>query len=101
PLASFVVAVACVVLPTVRLEDASDTAVVATGTGVAVVTVTAELPVTPSLVAVMVDVPAATAVHRPGALTGATMVLEIEQLIVRPVSRLFVASFVVAFACVV
>jgi hypothetical protein len=75
PAASFVVAVACVVLPTPIVEDASDTATDATGGA----TVTVADPLCPSLVAMMFAVPELTpvtvAVLVPVLFTVATAVL--------------------------
>ena len=66
----------------------------ATGTNV---TVTAEVPVLPSLVAVMVTGPPTTfAVTRPVASTVATVALLVVQVTVRPVSGVPAASFGVA-----
>ena len=77
----------------------SDTLTDATGT---FVTVIPAEPVCPSLVAMMLAVPAATAVTRPVfASTVATAVFELLQLIWRPVNTLLFASRVVAVACVV
>src|SRR2546426_983185 len=61
-----------------------------------VVTVTADVPLCPSLVAVMVAEPTVTPVTRPLELTVATEVLLLAQLPVRPVSGLPFASFGVA-----
>src|ERR1700675_2409494 len=82
PLASFGVAVACVVLPTPIVEDASDTVTDATGVEN---TVTAADPAWPSIVAVMLADSALTAVTTPLALpTVATWVLSDDQDTVRP-----------------
>src|SRR5436190_2243475 len=62
PLASFSVAVSAPVCPTMIELVAGETATVATGAGV---TVTAEVPDFPSLVAVIVAVPGATPVTTP------------------------------------
>src|SRR6266487_3748023 len=56
-------------------------------------TVTAAVPLIPSLVAVIVAEPAATAVTRPLAFTVATAALLDVQVTVRPVSELPAASF--------
>jgi hypothetical protein len=69
PFASFTVAVACVACPASTDADASDTETNATGIGV---TVIADVPVCPSLVAVIVALPAATAVTNPSTDTVAT-----------------------------
>jgi hypothetical protein len=69
PFASFTVATNGVVCPTVTLGVAGDTTTLPTGAGA---TVTVVLPLTFSLVAVMVAVPVATAVTRPAEVTVAT-----------------------------
>src|SRR2546426_1131944 len=61
-----------------------------------VVTVTADVPLCPSLVAVMVAEPTVTPVTRPLELTVATEVLLLDQLTVRPDSRFRYAFAVVA-----
>src|SRR6266513_2125634 len=81
PLASFGVAVSCRVCPTARLAGDGLTVTVATGT---VVTVIPALPLCPSLVAVIIAEPATFAVTRPLVLTVATVVLSLNQVIVRP-----------------
>jgi hypothetical protein len=100
PLASFVVAVSCTVCPTFTLAVGGETLTVATGT-TAAATVTADVPLFPSLVAVIVAEPAATPETRPVDDTVAIDVLELDQVIVRPVSVLLFASFVVAVSCTV
>src|SRR5439155_423585 len=70
----------------------------ATGTGV---TVTVAVPLCPSLVAVIVAVPAVTPVTSPPALTVATAVLLLPQLTGRPDNGLPLASFGVAVSCTV
>src|SRR3989442_543257 len=70
----------------------------ATGTGV---TVMADAPLFPSLVAVIVAVPAVFPVTSPLALTVATAALLLAQLTVRPDSRLPLASLGVAVSCTV
>src|SRR5438093_11685982 len=60
------------------------------------VTVTVEVPLCPSLVAVIVAEPATTPVTSPLGLTVATAVLLLDHVIVRPVSALPLASFGVA-----
>src|SRR5206468_1171691 len=62
PAASFVTAASCWVPPTLTLADAGLTVTEATGTSV---TVIAAVPLLPSLVAVIVADPVATAVTRP------------------------------------
>jgi hypothetical protein len=98
PLPSFGVAVSCWVAPrttgVVGAESASD----ATGIGT---TVTDADPGTPSLVAMMLVVPTATAVTTPLLDTVATPVLPDDQVTTRPLSGLLFASSVVAVACVV
>jgi hypothetical protein len=101
PLASLVVAVACVVLPTPIVEDASDTDTDATAEAT---TVTGAEPTLPSLVAVMLAVPAPTAVTTalfPLPLTVATAVLSDDHVTTRPVTLTPFASLVVAVAWVV
>jgi len=61
----------------------------------------AAVPLLPSLVAVIVAVPAATPVTRPLVLTVATAVLLLAQVIVRPDRELPFASFGVAVSCTV
>jgi hypothetical protein len=82
--ASHVVAVACVVPPGTRLDVPSATETDATGT-VTVVTVIVAVPTTPSLVALMVELPAPTPVMRPlVGFTLATAALELDQVTTRP-----------------
>jgi hypothetical protein len=69
---------------------------VATGTGVTVTTV---VPLTPSTVALIVDVPAAAAVTKPTLDTVATVVFEEDQVVVRPERTFADASFAVAESC--
>ncbi len=80
-LASRVVAESCTVAPTSRLDDAGETDTVATGTGAGALTVIAEVAVFVSLNAVIVALPAATAVTRPDAETVLIPVLLELQLI--------------------
>src|SRR5436190_860347 len=89
PLPSFGVAVSCRVCPTARLAGDGLTVTVATGT---VVTVIPALPLCPSLVAVIIAEPATFAVTRPLVLTVATVVLSLNQVIVRPDSAFPFAS---------
>jgi hypothetical protein len=98
PLASLVVAVACVDLPTPIVEDASDTVTDATAVAT---TVTCANPLRPSLVAVMLAVPAPTAVTTPVLFTVATAALSDPQDTSRPVTITPFASLVVAVAWVV
>jgi hypothetical protein len=99
PPASFVTAANWRVAPRIRLALAGVTVTVATGTGAGAVTVTSVVPDMPSLVAVIVAVPAASAVTRPLALTVATPLLELDQVIVRPLSVVPEASLVTATSC--
>src|SRR6266702_878782 len=69
--------------------------------GAAPVTVMAEVPLCPSLVAVIVAEPATTQLTRPLEFTVATDVLLLDQVIVRPVSGLPLTSFAVAVSCTV
>src|SRR6266567_2979715 len=69
--------------------------------GAAPVTVMADVPLCPSLVAVIVADPAATPDTSPLPLTVATDVLLLDHVTVRPVSGLPFASFVVAVSCIV
>src|SRR2546428_57365 len=66
-----------------------------------VVTVTADVPLCPSLVAVMVAEPTVTPVTRPLELTVATEVLLLDQVTVRPDSGFPFASLGVARSCTV
>ncbi len=98
PLASFSVAVSCSVCPTGRLAVAGLTLTDATGWGF---TVTAAVPVFPSLVAVIVTAPAATPVTRPFVETVATALLPVVHVTARPESRLPLASLSAAVSCTV
>src|SRR5205823_5425791 len=98
PLASFGVAVSCSVCPTCTLAGDGVTATEATGAGV---TVTSDVPLCPSLVAVMVAVPAATPVTSPLPFTRATAVLLLDQVTTRPLSGFPLASFGLAVSCTV
>ncbi len=98
PLASFGVAVSCTVCPVVTLTDAGLTLTDATGTGV---TVTADVPLCPSLVAVIVAEPGATAVTRPLPFTVARAVLLVPHVTTRPASAFPLASCGVAVSCTV
>src|SRR5713101_2714521 len=98
PFASFGVAVSCTVDPTSTVADAGATVTEATGTWT---TVSAALPLCPSLVAVIVAVPATLPVTSPDALTVATVVLLLAHVTVRPVSGAPFASFGVAVSCTV
>src|SRR6266480_4244648 len=93
PPASFGVAVSCTVLPSFTLADVGVTLTDATGT---LVTVMLEVPLCPSLVAVIVADPAPPPVTRPLLETDATEPLLLDHVTVRPVSGLPLASFGVA-----
>src|SRR6266566_2871708 len=97
PLASSGVAVSCCVAPTrivalvgLKLTDATGT-----------MTVIAALPLLPSLAAVMLAVPAASAVTSPLPFTVATPGASLDQVIVRPESGFPLASSSVAVSCCV
>src|SRR5262245_7474339 len=81
PAESLVVALSCAVPPTTRLAVAGATVTVATGTAV---TVIAEVADFPSLVAVIVADPAATALTRPLAETVATPGALLDHVTTRP-----------------
>jgi hypothetical protein len=97
PDASFSVAVNCCVPPACSDADAGDSVTVATGA----CTVMLDVPVFPSLVAVMVAVPAATAVTRPELDVVATLLLLVDHVTVRPVSTFPDASLSVTESCCV
>src|SRR5882762_6028471 len=98
PFASFGVAVSGIVLPTCTLAEAGLTVTDATGT---CTTVRAEVPLCPSLVAVIVAEPATFPVTSPLELTVATAVLELAHVTTRPDNGLPLASFGVAVSCTV
>src|SRR2546425_305862 len=98
PLASFGTAKSCSVPPTDMDADAGVTVTEATGT---LVTVTAAVPLFPSLVAVIVAEPAATPVTNPLPVTVAAAGLLDAQVTTRPVSAAPLASFGVAVSCTV
>src|SRR5436309_573319 len=98
PLASFGVAVSCTVWPACTEAEGGVTSTVATGT---FVTVTDEVPLFPSLVAVIVAVPGVTPDTSPLLLTVATAVLELDHVTVRPESGAPFASFGVPVSCTV
>src|SRR5438874_3237546 len=98
PLASFGVAVSCSVNPTCTLAGDGVTATEATG---AAVTVTSDVRLCPSVVAVMVAVPAATPVTSPLLFTRATAVLLLDLVLPRALSGFPLASFGVAVSCTV
>jgi hypothetical protein len=93
PLASRVVAVACVVCPTVMVGEARDTVTIATGIGT---TVIEDVPVCPSLVARIVALPSASALTRPLDDTLAIEGALDDQVTVRPVRTTLFASLVSA-----
>src|SRR5439155_1710850 len=98
PLASFVVAVSCTVWPT--CTEAVPGLTVTDAIPI-LLTVTVAVPLCHSEVAVIVTEPAATPVTNPLALTVATAVLPLAQVIVRPESELPFASFGAAASCIV
>src|SRR5438034_883573 len=104
PLASFRLAVSCTVAPTGTLADAGLTTTDATGAGGgggSDVTVTVAVPLFPSLVAVTVAAPAATAVTSPlGDAAAMAGLLDI-QATARPLSGLPAESLVAAASCTV
>jgi len=93
PEASRVVADACTVCPTVVVVCASETVTVATGTGTMVIE---DVPVFPSLVAVIVALPSADAVTSPVAETLAIAGESDDHVTTRPVRTLLPASLVSA-----
>src|SRR2546422_328879 len=99
PAASFGVAVSCSVVPTTTLAGGG---VTSTGATVVRSTVTADLPLLPSLVAVTVTgPPAVLPVTRPFTSTVATVALLVVHVTVRPGSGVPAASFGVAVSCTV
>src|SRR2546421_250251 len=100
PFASLGVALSCTVCPTGTLADDGVTVTDATGTG-ALVTVMVAVPLFPSLVAVIVAVPAPFAVPNPVRLTVATVVSLDDQVTARPESGLPLSSLGVALSCTV
>jgi hypothetical protein len=97
PAASLVTAVNACVPPTDTVAALGVTSTVATGTG----TVIAAVPVFPSLDAVIVALPAVTAVTTPADDTVATAAFDVLHVTVRPVSTAPAASLVTAVnACV-
>jgi hypothetical protein len=95
PDASLAVAVSCCVEPATMLVAAGVTLTVATGIGLIVIVA---LPLFPSLVAVMLALPALTAVTTPAEETVATPGSPEDQLIIRPLRVLPLASRVTADA---
>src|SRR5437016_5712704 len=100
PLASFGVAVSCTVCPADTEADAGLTVTELTGTGM-LDTVMLEVPLCPSLVAVIVAEPAVPPVTSPLPSTPATDVLLLDHVTVRPASAVPLASFGVAVSCTV
>src|SRR5437660_5106896 len=98
PPASLGVPVSCTVWPAFTDAGGGVTSTAATGT---LVVVTAELPLFPSLVAVIVAVPGVTPDTSPLLLTVATVVLELDHVTVRPESGVPPASFGVPVSCTV
>jgi len=98
PFASLGVTVSCTVWPAGTDADAGLTVTDATGT---LVTVSAAVPLFPSLVAVSVAAPTATPVACPAPFTVATAGLLLDQVTVRPPSGLPNASRVIAAYCAV
>src|SRR2546426_6745636 len=99
PAASFGVAVSCRVVPTTTLAGDGVTSTEATGAGV---TVTLDVPLFPSLVAVMMTGPPTLfPVTRPFASTVARVGSLVPQVTVRPVRELPFASVSVAVSCTV
>src|SRR5437867_718599 len=96
PAASLGVAVSCTAPPTDPLSALGVMVTDATGT---LDTVTAAVPLCPSLVAVIVAVPPATPVTRPLADTVASAAFELVQLITRPLSTFPAASLGIAVSC--
>ena len=84
-----------------RVELLSATVTVATGGGAGALTARGADPVCPSLVAMMLVEPAATAVTTPAELIVATLVFEEDQPMTRPVRTFPLASRVVAVALAV
>jgi len=96
PAASRGVAVSWPVWPTITPRVGGVTVTLATGTGM---TVTDAEALCPSLVAITVAVPGASAVTRPAALTVATASLSLAHVTTRPVSGFPAASRGVAASC--
>ena len=101
PLASRVVAVRVADEPTATCDDAGVTTTDATGTGAGAFTVICALPVFPSLVAVIVAVPAAFAVTTPLVLTVAVCGALDAHTMLRPASVLPLPSYVIAVSVIV
>src|SRR5207248_9334118 len=92
------VPVSCTVWPACTEAEGGVTSTDATGTGV---TVIAEVPLFPSLVAVIVAEPGVTPETRPLLLTVATAVLELDHVTVRPERGSPLASLGVPVSCTV
>jgi hypothetical protein len=101
PLASRVVADSCTVPPICRVELAGATDTDATGIGAGALTLKGEELVFPSLVAVIIVLPAPTAAIAPVGCTVATLTFELCQATARPESRFPLESCSVAVACAV
>jgi hypothetical protein len=98
PLASLVVAVSCADAPTCRVAFAGDTDTDATGIGAGALTLKLEELVLPSLVALIIALPAPVALIVPAVSTVATPKLELAQVTVRPESRFPLESSRIAVA---
>src|SRR5438128_5526917 len=98
PPASLGVAVSCTVWPACTETEGGVTSTVATGT---FVTLIDEVPLFPSLVAVIVAEPGVTPDTSPLLLTVATAVVELDHVTVRPESGFPPASLGVAVSCTV
>src|SRR5712691_6937575 len=96
PPVSLGVAMSCVVPPTWTLDGDGETVTDATGT---IETVTTQVPLWPSQVAVTLAVPTATPLTSPLELTVAATVLSLAQVMVRPLSVLPLPSLGVAVSC--
>lgn len=101
PFASSVAAVNVADAPIATWELAGVTTTVATGAGAGAFTVICALAVFPSLVAVMVALPARAAVTTPDALTVAVCGALDAHTMLRPVSVLPFASYVIAVSVIV
>lgn len=95
PAESFVVAVSWTFVPTRSVATVGAIVTEATGT---TVTVIADVPLCPSLIAVIVAEPAETAETRPVAETVATPGVLLDHVTVRPVRTLLAESLVVALS---
>jgi hypothetical protein len=97
PLASFAIAVRTAVPPMANGAAVGVMVTVATGSGA--VTVIADVPLFPSLVAVIVAEPIATPVTSPAPFTVALLGSDVDQTMARPVSTLPSAASVEAVSC--